>query len=158
MLPAYAGAQPQYTGEILLDLFKGHIVGYGLEAGPTIADDRSTAQVATTSFVLTPSPPVGVTDSQRAPGAMAVSAHPNPFNPQTTIRYALPGRGRAHLSIYDVRGHLVAKLVDKHQSGGEYQVTWDGSDRHGMNVETGVYIVRLDYGGQRQTTKIILMK
>jgi hypothetical protein len=85
--------------------------------------------------------------------------HPNPFNPQTTIRYDLPpGATRVRLWILDVAGHVVRTLVDEPQAGGSRSVVWNGTDDRGGGVSSGVYFYVLDAGGIRQTRKLVLLK
>ena len=69
--------------------------------------------------------------------------YPNPFNPTTTIEYALPEPSHAILRIYDVMGREVTTLVDENQKPGRYRLSWDGSDRGGNTVSSGVYFYRL---------------
>jgi hypothetical protein len=84
------------------------------------------------------------------------NAYPNPFNPSTKIRYNIPEGGMfANLSIYDVRGRLVAELVNefKDASYNGYEVVWNAS-----NMSSGVYFVKLHAGNTVQTQKIMLVK
>ena len=76
---------------------------------------------------------------------------PNPFNPTTTIRYQLPGTGKVGLRVYDVRGRLVRRLVDRVENAGDYSVQWDGRDDRGIAVASGAYLYRLETpAGMRQ--------
>lgn len=85
--------------------------------------------------------------------------HPNPFNPQTTIRYDLPpGTTHVRLWILDVAGHIVRTLVDESQTGGTRSVVWNGSDDRGESVSSGVYFYVLDTGGKRLAKKLVLLK
>ena len=85
--------------------------------------------------------------------------HPNPFNPQTTIRYDLPpGSVRVRLWILDVAGHIVRTLVDEAQSGGARSVVWNGTDDRGAGVSSGVYFYVLEAGKERRTHKLVLLK
>ena len=68
---------------------------------------------------------------------------PNPFNPLTTIGYALPNEAEIRLNIYDLRGELVATLSDGIQPAGYHQVLWGGANSGGQPVGTGVYFYRL---------------
>jgi len=68
---------------------------------------------------------------------------PNPFNPVTTIRYTLPARDKVDLTIYNMVGQAVVTLVGESQNAGFYTVTWDGKDKSGNEVPTGIYIYRL---------------
>jgi hypothetical protein len=118
---------------------------------------------------------VRVTDSEGAvfwigPAALTIvtgsgdlallPAAPNPFNPETTLRYSIPREGmhRVSLEILDVRGRTITILVDSVQSGGSYHVRWDGTDSRGLRVAAGVYLVVLDVGGRRMTQKVVLLK
>ncbi|MGC9361426.1 MAG: FlgD immunoglobulin-like domain containing protein [Candidatus Syntrophosphaera sp.] len=84
--------------------------------------------------------------------------HPNPFNPSTTISYQLPASGPVRLDIYNVRGQLVKTLVEGLKSSGAHQIVWDGKDRHGNSVSSGVYLIRLRSEGQFLTHKALMLK
>jgi hypothetical protein len=84
--------------------------------------------------------------------------HPNPFNPQTAIPYSLPGVVRAQLSIIDVSGKIVRRLVDETQAAGPHEAVWDGKDDRGGPVSSGVYFYVLDANGDRRTRKLVLLK
>ena len=94
--------------------------------------------------------------------ALTLTLHqntPNPFNPQTTIRYDLPtGSTRARLSIFDATGGRVRTLIDEVQSGGSRSVIWNGRDDNGSAVSSGVYFYVLDAGKERLTRKLVLLK
>jgi hypothetical protein len=83
---------------------------------------------------------------------------PNPFNPETTIRYSLPRATWVRLFVYDVSGRLVRRLDDGMEPAGERAVTWNGRDDRGTPVGSGVYIYRLDVDGMRLTRKMSLLK
>jgi len=84
--------------------------------------------------------------------------HPNPFNPLTTIKYAVPSAGRVTLTVFDIRGHAVRTLVDTDQAPGFHDTTWDGRDRTGKALASGVYFVRLATGEGVSTGKLVLSK
>jgi flagellar hook assembly protein FlgD len=83
---------------------------------------------------------------------------PNPFNPQTTITFSLPHTAYVNLSIYDAGGRLVRALVDEETLAGEHALIWNGRDRKGKTVASGVYFMRLTVAGQARTQKIVLLK
>jgi hypothetical protein len=84
---------------------------------------------------------------------------PNPFNPETTIRYDVPeGRGKVTLRIYDVSGRLVRTLVDGGETPGAKMVNWNGRDNHGRTVASGVYFYQLESSSYTKTRKMLLMK
>ena len=85
--------------------------------------------------------------------------YPNPFNPSTIITYDLAKASDVQLSIFDVRGREIKKLVvDTFQSPGKYHVAWIGKDDYGMNVSAGVYIYKLKVSNKVFHKKMILMK
>ncbi len=98
------------------------------------------------------------------PGAFALSQnYPNPFNPATQISYTIPAGGstgdaRTQLVVYNVLGQDVKTLVDKVQAPGTYTVDWDGKNRAGDKVSSGMYMYRLVYGDLSETRKMVLVK
>jgi len=84
--------------------------------------------------------------------------YPNPFNARTTIEYALPEAVQVRLAIYNSLGQLVRKLVDETQSAGYKSATWDGTDKHGRAVGSGLYFYRLDAGSHRMNGRMILQQ
>jgi len=96
----------------------------------------------------------------RLPGAKIELAQnvPNPFNPQTTIRFTLPANERVALAIYNANGQLVKTLVSDDRASGTYNVTWDGHDSRGNAVSSGVYFYRLSAGKFSETRKMVLLK
>jgi hypothetical protein len=83
-------------------------------------------------------------------------AHPNPFNPATTIRFSIPDVEMLHatsLRIYDITGKLVEILLDEKLSSGNHSVRWDGS-----GVSSGVYFVILEGMGDIKMRKLVLIK
>ncbi|MSS73373.1 MAG: T9SS type A sorting domain-containing protein [Candidatus Latescibacteria bacterium] len=86
------------------------------------------------------------------------AAYPNPFNPSTTVRYALAQDGETRLTVYNLSGQVVRRLVSGRQQIGRYAVVWDGRDEAGRGVASGIYIARLDAGAVRQAQKMLLLK
>ncbi|HEX6790464.1 MAG TPA: FlgD immunoglobulin-like domain containing protein [Candidatus Krumholzibacteria bacterium] len=83
---------------------------------------------------------------------------PNPFNPQTTIRYELPQEAHVRLLVFDVSGRLIRTLEDRDRAVGTHEVTWTGRDDSGQPVTSGVYFYVLEAGKQRLTKKLVLLK
>jgi C1A family cysteine protease len=93
------------------------------------------------------------------PGTLRLdAAWPNPFNPNTNLRYALPRGGEVVVAIHDLQGRLVRVLVRGTQSAGEHQVTWDGRGDDGRSVPSGPYVGRVSAGGQVRSVKLALLK
>jgi len=84
--------------------------------------------------------------------------YPNPFNPMTMIEFTLPNRRHVQLSIYNILGRQVRRLIDKPMDNGEHCVEWDGLDSNGYRAPTGVYFYRLQAGEITQTKKMLLLK
>jgi hypothetical protein len=103
---------------------------------------------------------VVVVDTPEAPTRYALEHnYPNPFNPTTRIRYAVPPPGgRVLITVYNVQGQRVATLVDAEKSADFYSVTWDGTSTHGVPVASGVYFVRMAAPGFETTKKVLLLK
>jgi hypothetical protein len=93
--------------------------------------------------------PVFVTPSEFE----VLGTYPNPFNPTTSIRFALPEAGKVSLLIYDVTGRLVANLVDGYRTAGIHDVTFDAS-----GFASGIYFYRLSTGNFTTTGKMVMMK
>ena len=83
---------------------------------------------------------------------------PNPFNPETTIRYDLAGPAEVRLTVYDVLGRRVRTLVAKKQAAGEHSAVWDGRDDRGRQLASGVYVYRLEAGDFTKSAKMLLLK
>ena len=86
-------------------------------------------------------------------------ASPNPFNPQTKIGYQLAEEASVLLSVYDIQGRLISRLIDgSRQSPGGYSVFWNGKDDFGRQAASGTYILRLIAGETVQSQKVLLMR
>jgi predicted lipoprotein with Yx(FWY)xxD motif len=84
--------------------------------------------------------------------------YPNPFNPATTVSYSIPEKCIVTLEIYDVSGECVASLVDGQQEKGSYAVEWNGKDKKGNAVASGIYLYRLGAGNQTISKKMVLLR
>jgi hypothetical protein len=78
---------------------------------------------------------------------------PNPFNPQTTIRFSLKDAGHVKLNIYNMKGQLVKSLVNAPLSSGNHQMVWNGRDDKGNPVSSGIYLYRMSSGTYQATQK-----
>ena len=82
----------------------------------------------------------------------------NPFNPATTIRFALPEASFVILRIYNMLGQEVKTLVNGEKNAGTYNVQWRGDNNFGRKVSSGTYIYRVIAGQNIFTKKMILLK
>jgi len=85
--------------------------------------------------------------------------YPNPFNPSTTIRYGLPESQNVRISVFSILGQEIAVLVNGVQAPSTYTVVWNGKDRHGVDLPSGIYIIRMQAssisGGQSGEKQIV---
>jgi hypothetical protein len=109
---------------------------------------------------LPPPPPPGLPRSEGSlPTEFSLSQnHPNPFNPITTIRFALPQAEHVRLDIYNITGQKIITLANNERAPGEYSITWNGRDSQGYKVASGIYLYRLVAGSYNETRKMILLK
>jgi hypothetical protein len=84
--------------------------------------------------------------------------YPNPFNPSTTLSFTLAEPGRTTLTIYNLKGQLIKRLVDKELTSGMHKVLWNGKDENERNVASGVYFYRLQSKNYQATGKMLLLK
>jgi hypothetical protein len=90
---------------------------------------------------------------------VTASAHPNPFNPSTTIAFELPQSAVVSLKVFDTHGMLVRTLLDDSTHlAGQHSQSWDGRDSSGRNTASGVYFYRLQAGDQQKIGKLTLLK
>ena len=83
----------------------------------------------------------------------------NPFNPATTIEYALPLSADVELTVYNAVGQVVRTLVAEYQSTGRYAVEWDATNDSGHSLSAGMYFYRLQAGGEfAEVKKMLLLK
>jgi hypothetical protein len=83
---------------------------------------------------------------------------PNPFNPRTTLSFALPVTSHVRLQVHDLGGRLVATLVDRVLGEGRHEVGWDGRDHDGRVLPSGVYLTRLEAGAEVARGRLTLVR
>ncbi|MCP4291719.1 MAG: hypothetical protein GY780_07765 [bacterium] len=86
-----------------------------------------------------------------------LTAAPNPFNPQTTVKLAMEKDDSVVVGVYDVAGHRVARLFNGHLAQGEHQWVWSGMNDAGVKQSGGVYFCRAEGNGWQTSTKLILV-
>ncbi len=105
----------------------------------------------------------GTTEEPKAeaperPVVAGMSVVPNPFNPQTEIRFALPQGARATLAIFDIRGRKVRTLVECDLPAGEHLTVWEGRDDDGRAQPSGVYLAKLSAGALNMVRRLTLLQ
>ena len=101
----------------------------------------------------------GATATESAPAAtLALSAQPNPFNPKTTLRFALAAPALVELAVCDVSGRRLCTLFKGALPASEQRFDWDGRDDAGRELPSGVYLAQLAGDGLRATAKLVLLR
>ncbi|MFQ5750916.1 MAG: FlgD immunoglobulin-like domain containing protein [bacterium] len=83
---------------------------------------------------------------------------PNPFNPETTIRFVLPVESEVTVKIFNIQGQLVKKLLKERVEAGYHQVVWDGKNDQGATLPSGLYLLKIDASSFSEIRKMILSR
>jgi len=86
------------------------------------------------------------------------SAYPNPFNPETIINYMVPSGTSFRIEIIDIQGTVIKTLINDKISQGQDQIKWNGRDKNGLLMSSGVYFYRLSSPDFIETKKIVLLR
>lgn len=87
-----------------------------------------------------------------------IGNYPNPFNPETSIRFSTDTRQNIEISVYNVKGQLVKTLANDVYDKGFHSVVWNGKDNNNRNVASGVYFYKFSTPELVQVRKMLLMK
>ena len=102
---------------------------------------------------------LGVQQNNVIPEKFALHAnYPNPFNPLTVIKYDLPENSFVSITIFDVLGRQIRKLISKEQNAGYKSIIWDSTNNIGQPVSAGLYFYQIRAGEFVQTRKMVLLK
>lgn len=101
---------------------------------------------------------VAAVETHVSPGFALEQNHPNPFNPETAIRFKLPEASHARVRIFNSLGQEVILLADRSFEAGMHEVRWRGDAFDGRAVSSGIYFYRLDAGAFTETRMMILSK
>lgn len=99
--------------------------------------------------------PTGVASGPERVSLRLHSGQPNPFRVSTSLRFDLPAAARVSLAVFDAAGRRVRSLVSGPQTPGTHAAVWDGRDDAGHEVASGLYLARLEAGGQTQATRLV---
>ena len=102
--------------------------------------------------------PTATDDEVSAPPIFQVAVFPNPFNPSTTIAYSLPRESKVEIEIFNIRGQCVRSYNPGIAGKGEYKLTFDGKDKNGQALASGVYTVRISAGKEKVFKRMTLIK
>jgi len=99
------------------------------------------------------------TDTEVIPDKFIIKQNfPNPFNPLTTISFKIPLESIVSLTIYDIQGKVVRKLVHRSRLVGSHNMVWDATNDKGLAVSAGMYFYRLEFDDVVKTMKMLLVK
>ena len=118
---------------------------------------NSSAGVASIGYATAPLA-VAAEPGAAPPGrATLYPTYPNPAAAGTTLSYTLEQPAHVTLTVYDLLGREVARLVDAARPAGESTLAWDGRSASGHRLGAGVYVVRLHVGGETRSRKVLLL-
>ena len=150
----------------------GYWIAVGQECDLTVGNHvtmaaKTTRQVDKESFFnqfgsLPPAPPqmyLDVKSPVQTPENFFLEQNvPNPFNVETTIRYQIPEESPVRITIYNMLGHEVRRLVDEAKVAGYYEIKWDGCGNRGEVVGSGIYIIYMRAGSYSQAKKVLVVQ
>ena len=84
--------------------------------------------------------------------------YPNPFNSITRLEYQVPRSSHIKISVINILGQTIAKLIDENQDAGYYVTTWDGRDENGVDVASGTYLILLQTEKTRLAQKAAVIR
>jgi hypothetical protein len=87
-----------------------------------------------------------------------IGNYPNPFNPSTTIVFTIPKTEKVVINVYNVLGEEIIKLADREFTAGKNEIAWNGLDKNGSSVNSGIYFYTIKLEEQIQTGKMVLLK
>ena len=164
---AAAAVTDQYGGYSIVGLAPGSYTvssskpGYESSAGTTF-DIQYHADLPTSIIIplsiLQLSASTGDGGSVLPVGFELYGNYPNPFNPTTTIRFAIPSSGLVRLVIYDILGEELATVLKGTLEAGKQSVLWDARNSRGEIASTGVYYYRVEYGGTLRMGKMVFVR
>ncbi len=113
-------------------------------------NEKFSEEVSTTTLTIS--------DNSGLPTEYSIdSNYPNPFNPSTTFRFAIPKDGLVKFTVHDLLGRVVYSK-NRNLFAGNYSFTWEGNDVMNQQVVSGVYFLRMEAEGFSQTRKMLLLR
>ncbi len=105
-------------------------------------------------------PPVSIDEDivQTTPSIQLEKNYPNPFNPETMIKFSISDDSKTTLSVYNIKGQLVRTLIDEKLERGNHDVIWFGKDNNDKSVSSGVYFYKLKVNKIEAVKKCLLLK
>ncbi len=130
------------------------IPGHSYSYNGSVLGADSTVMCWRIHAIVTPTTSVREIPSATVPGSFELSnAYPNPFNPTTEIKFAVPMRSHVTVTVYNMAGQVVTQLVDGELNTGTYRATVNGA-----RMASGIYFVKMNAGSFSASRKIVLVK
>ena len=142
------GSEWEETANALIQTDDGSFLLAGGNSGSDGAIDMLVLKTGPDQVTSAPNPRV-----IPLPQIAALSAYPNPFNPQTILAFTLPAAAVAGVVIYDANGRLVRTLSKQMYAAGEHHIAFNGAE-----LPSGIYFARLSAGTNAMTQKLLLVK
>jgi len=97
-------------------------------------------------------------NSANIPQDYSLNNYPNPFNPETTIKYELPKQTYVKIEVFNILGQQIRTLINETQPAGCHQIKWNGRNYNGIRVNSGLYLYKLQAGDFTGIKKMVLLK
>ncbi len=133
---------------------------------PTGSWQAGQAQPGTASLVTNPGDPASTptTAVEKMPSNSLPlefkleQNYPNPFNPETEIRFSLPQAEQVDLTVFNLLGESVRRLIDTDLPSGFYSIVWDGRNDSGQAVESGIYFYQIRTRQTSELRRMVLIR
>ena len=121
--------------------------------------DRKLLIASDSGFNIMDFNPIGVDDKVLpVKEKISITNYPNPFNPSTEISYNVPAGGHTEVTIFNIKGQIVKRLVNEYKSSGIHTINWNGRNADNQNVSSGLYFCRIAHAEGTDMTKMSLLK
>ena len=97
-------------------------------------------------------------DVEPGSASLAFSNGPNPSTDGGTLRFQLPSAQKVELTLFDLSGRRINRLVNATLSAGPHEIRWTGTDERGIRVAPGIYRARLLAAGQERSLNVVLVQ
>ena len=108
-----------------------------------------------------PPQPTGIGEKEKpVPAGFALLGnYPNPFHPNTRLRYRLGETAHIRIEVFDILGHAITTLIDRETPAGEHSIAWDGRRTNGQTMPSGIYLYQIHLNGRPlQTGRMVLLR
>jgi hypothetical protein len=138
---------------------KSQASGFAVDDGPAYEVLSGCSAPNAAKVLAANSPNTEEVESEQAPADFALAQnYPNPFNPETEIRFQLPQASQVVIKIFNMLGREMITLTDRQLEAGYHRIRWNGRDKHGNSLASGVYFYQLRAGGFNQVRRMSLLR